>query len=92
MHTFPYFSLQGYRVWWMQDYQFRDPIVIVKCQAYTGAVAATVKDQGVCVWTIEVLYAVRTCFIAFLQAHALIFKQVTLNSYIHKAHVNKLNK
>ena len=33
----------------MQDYQFRDPVVIVKCQAYTGAVAATVKDQGVCV-------------------------------------------
>ena len=42
-------SSQGYRVWWMQDYQFRDPVVIVKCQAYTGAVAATVKDQGVCI-------------------------------------------
>ena len=49
----------------MQDYQFRDPVVIVKCQAYTGAVAATVKDQGVCVWTIEVLYAMHTCFIAY---------------------------
>ena len=32
----------------MQDYQFRDPVVIVKCQAYTGAVAATVRDKGVC--------------------------------------------
>ena len=30
----------------MQDYQFRDPVVIVKCQAYTGAVAATVRDKG----------------------------------------------
>ena len=44
----PAVSSQGYRVWWMQDYQFRDPVVIVKCQAYTGAVAATVTDQGVC--------------------------------------------
>ena len=35
-------------MWWMQDYQFRDPVVIIKCQAYTGAVAATVRDQGVC--------------------------------------------
>ena len=39
-------SPAGYRVWWMQDYQFRDPVVIVKCQAYTGAVAATLKDKG----------------------------------------------
>ena len=31
----------------MQDYQFRDPVVIVKCQAYTGAVAVTVRDKGV---------------------------------------------
>ena len=30
----------------MQDYQFRAPVVIVKCQAYTGAVAATARDQG----------------------------------------------
>ena len=33
-------------MWWMQDYQFSDPVVIVKCQAYTGAVAATVRDKG----------------------------------------------
>ena len=41
-------SPAGYRVWWMQDHQFRDPVVIVRCQAYTGAVAATARDRGVC--------------------------------------------
>ena len=32
----------------MQDYLFRDPVVVVKCQAFTGAAAATVRDKGVC--------------------------------------------
>ena len=34
----------------MQDYLFRDPVVIVKCQAYTGAVAATARDRGMYVY------------------------------------------
>ena len=38
----------GYRVWWMQDYLFRDPVVTVRCQAYTGAAAATARDKGEC--------------------------------------------
>ena len=43
----------------MQDYQFRDPVVMVKCQAYTGAVAATVRDKGV--WRVGMMEGVEYC-------------------------------
>ena len=32
----------------MQDYLFRDPVVFIRCHAFTGAVAATARDRGVC--------------------------------------------